>query len=401
MSEKKYVIIGGGIAGQTAADYLRKKDTNAEITIIAKEPYPYYSRIWLPSYITGEKSLEKLILRKEKWYQDHNIKLMLNTNVTKIDQEAHEIILENNPNRISYDKCIITTGSNPRKLPFGNVNAKGMFTLRNIEDADNIKEYIKSNNVKNSLVIGGGLLGIELGYHLLDLGLKVTICEIADYLLPRQLDEETSKRLTEYLVSKGLNIICGKSIEIIKGKEKVKGVKLKSGEEMPFEIIFQQMGIIPDIALAKASGLETDRGILINEYLQTSNPDIYAAGDCIQLNKLIWGIIPASMEQSKLAAKHILGEEIDPYRGTFWSTRLKIAGIKLTCIGKHPNDIQGTDVTIIDHIGVENHVCGKVVIENGKLKGAILLGPIDDRYFAKNIGLDVNQQDIKDNLKKN
>ena len=191
----KIVIIGNGIAGQTIAEEIRKHNSDFEITIISKEPHHYYSRIFLPSYLIGEKSLEKLILHSDEWYKNRNIAVKLGKKIDQIDKINKKVHIFEDDTWLNYDKLVIATGSNARKLPFGNPDVNGVFTLRNVTDADKIKKYINDNNIKNVLIMGGGLLGIELGFHLRDLQLKVIICDIAPYLLHRQLDRETSQIL--------------------------------------------------------------------------------------------------------------------------------------------------------------------------------------------------------------
>jgi nitrite reductase (NADH) large subunit len=244
--------------------------------------------------------------------------------------------------------------------------------------------------------MGGGLLGIELGFHLLELQLNITICEIAPYLLHRQLDRGTSKLLQQYLESKNLEILCDIAVDKILGSEngKVSGVKLKNGMVRKFDMILQQMGIIPEISLAQKNDIKTEKGIIVNEYLQTNDPNIYAVGDCVQFNGSIWGIIPASREQSKLAAQHILGLNPAPYKGTFWNTRLKIAGIKLTCLGT-PEEDEKKETTLIESVNEEKYLCRKVRIEDNEIKSAILLGPGKDNFFVKNLGKKVDLDEVK------
>ena len=398
----KIIIIGGGIAGQTAADTIRKQDPEASITIITKEVYGYYSRIFLPAYLVGEKPLDKLILRKPDWYNERDIGLLLGTKVEHIDPKAHTITIKGESSPLSYDKLILATGANPRRLPFGNPEVEGMFTLRNVADADSIRKFIEVEQVKKALIIGGGLLGIELASYLSKMDVDITVCEIAPYLLPRQLDKASSEILTKYLADQGLMVVCGVAVEKVLGDSKVTGVRLKNGKEMPFQLILQQMGVIPEITLAKESGLETGRGIIVNEFMQTNDPDIYAAGDCVQFNDRVWGIIPASMEQSKLAANHILGLQPEPYRGTFWYTRLKVAGIKLCCLGQPPNapENEGSGAEILVESDAAIFQSRRIILENNKLKGAVLMGEGSDRYFMKNLDQEVNRDEIKKELKK-
>jgi nitrite reductase (NADH) large subunit len=406
---KNIVIIGNGVAGYTIANSIRKKNKDHDITIITQEGFPFYTRIYLPQYIVDQRPLEKIILKDSKWYFDNNIQLYFNTTVEKIDRESQTIHIQLNEksplenglqrekleeNHIPYDKLVLATGSSPRFLPFGNPNVEGMFALRTIKDADNIKQYIQKNAVQDAFILGGGLLGIELGYHLKEVISNVTICEISTYLLPRQLDKGTSKILRTYLEKKGLSILLGKKAEKILGKTKVEGIKFEDGKIKKTQMIMQQMGIIPNTNLAKNAGLNVEKGIIVNEFLQTSDPNIYAAGDCVQFDGVIWGIIPACMEQAKIVANNILENNSMSYSGTFWSTRLKIAGINLSCYGISPKEM-GADDTELTNVNPDDFLCRKVFISRNKLKGAILLGSGDDAYFRKNINQEVDLEEIQ------
>lgn len=411
----KIVIVGDGVAGQTAADNIKKNTPEVDVVVITEENYGYYSRIFLPSYIAGGKPLDKLILRKQEWYSEKGITLHLGYRVVGGNTKEKTLILQKLPSlsdngekgetpsemTVSYDKLLLATGSNPRKIPFGNPDVKGVFTLRNIANADEIKAYIEEKSVKDVLIIGGGLLGIELAAHLREIGLNITVCEIAPYLLPRQLDECSSGLLMKYLDSKQIKTICDISVEKILGDTHVTGVRLPGGKDMPFQMIFQQLGIIPELTLAKSLGVDTERGIIVDEFMRTSIPDVYAAGDCIQFKKQIWGIIPASMEQSKLAAAHLIseinGSIPEPYVPSVWSTRLKVAGINLSSIGAPPSEINDSD-EIVEHLVEDQFLCRKAVLKDGKLKSAILIGPGKDLFFLKNMGKLVDTQEVRENL---
>jgi len=390
----KVVIIGNGVAGQNVAEGLRQKDSTLEIVILTEESHPYYSRIFLPEYITMEKKLDQLYTRKLDWYPTKNITLKIGTKVTKINPDTKQIFIETQNEPIKYDKLVLATGSSARKLPYNKPNIGGMFTLRNIADADFISQYIDQHAARNVFIIGGGLLGIELGFHLLQRKLNVTICEIFPYLLPRQLDQDSARILEKYLEFKGIHILTGKEVVGIDGDSNVQGVILKSGEKLPCDVIFQQMGVIPNIGLAKDAGLKTDKGILVNEFMQTSNPDIYAAGDCIQFKTQLWGIIPASLEQAKLVVGHILNQSIKPYEGTFWNTRLKIAGLKLACYGTPPQK-NAPDETVLANTDEDCYLCRKVILKDNIIKGAIVMGSGDDLYFQKNLGKSVKSEELQ------
>ncbi|MHA1619462.1 MAG: NAD(P)/FAD-dependent oxidoreductase [Promethearchaeota archaeon] len=393
------IIIGNGIAGQTAADRIRKNDSTAAITIITKEHYPYYTRIHLPAYIAEEKTRENLIIRKLSWFEQKNIHIRLDTEVTEINPTAHTILvsdLNQNYETLSYDRLIMATGSNARRISLTGETPQmqGIFTLRNFKDADAIKQFITANHVQDVFIMGGGLLGIELGFHLRALQLHVSICEISPYLLPRQLDEGTSRLLQTYLEEKGLSIVCGEMVEKVIGNSHIQTVQFKSGKQVKTQLMLQQLGIIPAITLAKSSGLKVDRGIIVNEYLQTSHSDIYAVGDCVQFQGRIMGIIPACLDQAKIAALHLLEKSPLPYQGTIWNTKLKIAGLSLSCIGDKPEESD----RVLQNVDKDTYMCRKVLIEDNVLKGAILMGEGSDRYYRKNLNSEIDLDELKEHL---
>lgn len=394
----KIAIIGNGIAGQIVAQNIIKKGQDYEIVMISRENHPYYSKIFLPHYIAGDRTKKQLYQRDLDWYDKNKIQLLLNTEVAKINPQKKSIELKNSEIVINYDKLVLAVGSEPRRMSFGNPDVQGVYTLRTISDADEIVSYIKDNKVKKAFIIGGGLLGIELGFHIKELNIEVTICEIFPYLLPRQLDQKTSGLLKKYLEKIGLKFVLGETVEKIVGSQTVEGIKMKSGQIIESQVIMEQLGIIPNTELAKISGLETDKGIIVNEFMQTNDPEIYAVGDCIQFDQQIWGIIPASMEQAKLAAAHILNEDPKPYTPSVWHTKLKVAGIDLTCVGS-PSPKDEKDAQILTNIHPEFYMCRKVIIEKNKLTGAILMGSGgDSRYFINNVGKDVDIEQVKEKI---
>lgn len=393
----KVIIIGTGIAGQTVAESLRRKDKNIDITIFTDEPHPYYSRIFLPHFIAEERTLDQLYVRKEKWYSDNKINFHEGMEILRIDLNEKLVYpIKNKP--YSYDKLIFAVGSSARMLPFGNPDIEGNFALRTITDAQKIQQYIKDNQVKRAFIVGGGLLGIELGFHLRKSVPNVNICEVASHLLPRQLDNETSQILQTYLENQGLGFILGQSIGKILGDTKVEGIESQNGMKIETDMVLQQLGIIPNTELAKKSGLETQKGIVVNDFMQTSDPNVYAVGDCIQFEEKIWGIIPASMEQAKQAAAHILNENPEPYKPSVWNTRLKIAGIDLTCIGLSSPEAED-GATLYEYRRQDTYTCRKVLIRNNVLTNAILLGPgADSTYFMKKAGKEVDPKEVDEKV---
>ena len=285
----------------------------------------------------------------------------------------------------------------PRKLPYENPNVKGMFCLRTYEDVLEIREYIKSNNCKHASVIGGGLLGLELANSLKKLNISVTVIEIFKYLLPRQLDPEGGSILQNYLEKKGLEFVLGATVKKVLGEQKVEGILLDNDRIIHSDLVFQQVGIIPEIELAKKSGLKTNNGIIVDDHLQTSDSNILAIGDCVEHNGKIYGIIPACLDQAKCAAKIVLGKA-ETYKGTVPKNMLKVAGIAMMSIG----NINAADIPNLAEYYHENRdefLYRKGLVSGNTLVGAILLGKFDIGYFNKKINKEVDVEELQKYVK--
>lgn len=396
----KIVIIGNNVAGTFSAQNLRIIDKKVEIEIFSKESYPYYSRIKLPELISGKVSIDDLIVFKDDWYKKNNIKYNLNKKVIRINPKNKHFFIENQPESFSYDKLILATGSMPNIPAIRNAKEmlkKGVFTIRNIDDVLEIREYIKKHDVKKSVIIGGGLLGLELAKQIKDYDLDTTVVEFFPRLLPRQLDNDCSNMLKSEIEKMGINVVLNANIEEILGNDNVKGIKLKDGREFDAEIILIQAGITPTIGLAKEANLKTNRGIIVNEFLETSESDIFAVGDCIEYKNQTWGIIPACMEQSKIVAASVLGEKKTEYKGTTPKNTLKIIGLDLTSIGVFdPSEEEGGGWEILRKADKEKCCYQKIVLKDNKLKGAILFG--DNKalsFIYNNMEENVNKTELR------
>ncbi|MFX1590073.1 MAG: NAD(P)/FAD-dependent oxidoreductase, partial [Promethearchaeota archaeon] len=325
----KVLIIGNNISGTFTAQNIRALNDEVEIQIYTQESYPYYTRVKLPELISEKVTIDDLIVFNEDWYKNKQISLHLNKVINKIDPVSKKVQIEGESSLVSYDKLILALGSMPNIPPIKNANEfkqekKGVFTLRSIDDALEIKDFIKKEDVKRAIVIGGGLLGLELANQINDSNLETTVVEFFPRLLPRQLDEECGVMLKDEIESRGIKVVLDAATEEILGNGSVTGIKLKGGEQIESEIVLIQAGIRPTIDLAKEAGIQTNRGIVVNEFLETGEQDIYAVGDCIEYKEQIWGIIPACMEQSKIVSASALGLKKVDYKGTTPKNTLKI-----------------------------------------------------------------------------
>jgi nitrite reductase (NADH) large subunit len=376
----RVVIIGNNVSGTFTAQNLRSLNDDVEIDIFTQEKYPYYTRINLPELISEKKTIDNLIVFKDDWYQSKDINLFLNKKINKINPNDKKIQIEGENDPIDYDKLILALGSTPNIPPIKNAVemkelSKGLFTLRSIDDAIAIKDFIKIQKAKRAIIIGGGLLGLELANQINESNLNTTVVEFFPRLLPRQLDEECAGMLKEEIESRGINVVLNAITEEIQGNGIVTGIKLKDGRIFDTDIVLIQAGIRPTIDLAKEADIQTNKGIIVNEFLETSEKDIYAVGDCIEYKNQIWGIIPACMEQSKIVAASVLGLKKVDYKGTTPKNTLKIVGLELTSIGTiDPTKEEGGAWEILKKADKKDCCYQKLVLKGNKLKGAILFG---------------------------
>jgi len=395
----KIMIIGNGISSIFSAQNIRNRDKNVDINVYTEENYNYYTRIKLPEIISEKLTIEDLIVFKEEWYNNKEINVHLNSRVKKINPEKKVILLESN-DEISYDKLILATGAKPNIPPISRARdmlGKGVFTLRNIEDAYKIRKFIKERNCQKAVIIGGGLLGLELSRQIKNCDLDTRVIEFFPRLLPKQLDPDCGNMLKEEIENMGIKVDLDAKTQEIVGDDSVKAVKLKNGKKFEADIILIQAGVRPEITLAKEAGLETNRGIIVNEHLKTSTEDIYAVGDCIEYNGETWGIIPACVEQSKIVAASVLGKKDEEYEGTTPQTTLKIVGIDLTSVGVYdPSEELGGGWQILKKADRKNKCYKKIVLKDNKLKGAILFGEKDAaRFIQRKIDSDVDPMEIR------
>ncbi|MEJ2249546.1 MAG: FAD-dependent oxidoreductase [Candidatus Lokiarchaeota archaeon] len=396
----KIIIIGNGVAGTFSAQNIRNRDDDVEIHIYSEEKYNYYTRIKLPEIISERLTIEDLIVFKDTWYKNKKIKVHLKSKIREIDPENKTITLENNNEKVSYDKLILATGSLPNVPPIKNAKemiGKGEFTLRSIEDAYEIRNYIKEKNCKKAIIIGGGLLGLELSRQIKNCGLDTRVIEYFPRLLPRQLDPDCGDMLKDEIEDMGIKVDLDAKTDKIIGKNSVKGVALKNNTTFDADIILIQAGVTPKIDLAKEANLETNKGIIVNNHLETNANDIYAVGDCIEYDSQTWGIIPACVEQSKIIAASVLGNKEEEYEGTTPQTTLKIVGIDLTSVGVYdPSEELGGGWQILKKSDRKNKCYKKIVLKDNKLKGAILFGEKSGtKYIQQNINAEVNPKEVR------
>jgi len=386
--EKNYIIIGNGIAGMTAAEEIRKSDKNSKIKIFSEESYLTYYRIKLSHSISQDVKPQDLLIHNEDWYKERNIEVFLNKKVKAIDPDNLRIFLENGEG-VSYDKLLLANGSQPSIPPIEGINQEGVYALRTVQDLQNLQGYLK--DCKEVAVIGGGLLGLEAAWSLKERGLKVHVLEFFPYLLPRQLDEELAIYVKERLETQGLNIHVSAATKEILGSDKVVGVQLGDGRKIPADMVLLSTGVKANIDILKDSGIDTNRGVIVDANMKTTVDNIYAAGDIVEYNGVLLALWSDAVQQGKIAAKNMLGIRED-YGLPEPATLLSIGGFSAFSVG----EIKDTEENISYK---EGDIFHKLFIENGKLIGGVLTGNVKKMAVLKKA---VNENlDISSLLNKN
>ncbi|MGC9358580.1 MAG: NAD(P)/FAD-dependent oxidoreductase [Anaerolineae bacterium] len=277
MRSTKYLIIGGGLAGGRAIDGIRELDKEGSIILVGKEPRPPYNRPPLSkSFLRGEKPREEIFLESESYYREEGVDLLLGITVESLDPEKKQVTLSNGE-IISFQKALLATGGHPIEPPIPGMALEGVHTLRTVENSAAIREEAQQG--RRAVIIGAGFIGIEMAASLTQRGVHVTVIEMRSHLWPEFVDETLAGFFQDYFEEQGIHFILNETAEEFLGEEHVTSVLTKSGDEIPCDFVCVAVGIKPNVALAQEAGLEVDGGVVVNEYLQSSHPDIYAAGD--------------------------------------------------------------------------------------------------------------------------
>ena len=362
------VIIGNGLSGTILAKTLRELDPEARIVLLGDESHLYYPRPNLIEYLAGNLPHERLFAFKEEWYREQRLELHRGCSVTSIRRDARSVETEGGE-AFPYDRLVLANGAYASIPPFRGTDKNGIFTLRTLDDAQAILGHMAQHPLV--AVIGGGLLGLEIARAVKSRGGDVDVYEFFPRLLPRQLDDPGAAVLKRQIESLGIRVHLDVATEEILGESEARGLRFKDGSESPADMVIVAAGVRPRIELAREAGLETDKGIVVDDSLQTSDPLIFAAGDSVQHRGRIYGIIPAAFQQARTAAHSVLGHP-QAYEGTVPSNTLKVMGVDVTSIGLVTPE-PGTAQEFRQE-SPEQGIYKKIVIQDGRLVGAVWLG---------------------------
>jgi len=390
--KEKIVVIGAGAGACRFVSYYRELNTSDEIHVFSKEVFPFYNRVMLPDYINNEMPWHKLIKLTEEDNEELRITLHQGNGIAHIDRKD-KIVTDDKGNEHSYDLLILAMGSRPTLPNDVNTTMKGVFTIRTRHDADNLKAYTQKGD--HVVIIGAGLLGLELAASLKDIDLEVTILQRSSKLMDRQLDLTSSALLHEELIERDIEILYNDQVKYFTGKEELTGIKLVSGRSLECKAIVYAIGTTPNIELVKQAGIETRRGVIVNEYMQTSDPSIYAIGELAEFNSSLYGITAAAEQQAEVICKYLNGDMLSFYKGTLSMNILKIKKLDLCSLGiaEVPAD-QKEDYEEIVFIDKAQRYYKKCIVHEDKLVGAILFG--DKSEFLEFKELIQNQTELSD-----
>ena len=374
MAKERLIVVGNGMAGCRAVQEVLKRDPERyEITIFGAEPRVNYDRIMLSPVLAGEKTFADIVINDEAWYRDNAITLHAGRAVQAIDREARVVRAEGGL-EVAYDRLILATGSDPIRLPLPGGDLKGVVTFRDLDDVEAMVAASAQMGAR-AVVIGGGLLGIEAAYGLVRRGMAATVVHLVDVLMERQLDASAGFLLADALATKGVATELGAvSEEIVGVNGQVTGLKLKDGRTLPCDLLVMAVGIRPNTNLAKAAGLEIGRGLIVDDQMRTSDPRISAVGECVEHRGQCYGLVAPIWEMCKALAAGLTDTAGD-YAGSVLSTRLKVSGVDVFSAGKFAGGDGCEDIVFRD---AGRGVYKRVVIEDGKVAGAVLFGDAAD-----------------------
>lgn len=373
----RVLIIGNGIAAQSAAEAYRKVNTTDEILIVSDEGHLTYQRIKLSHYL-GKPDFEadELLVKPQSWYEEKGIEVKLNTKVTHLEFDER-VAKTLNGEVIPYDKLLLATGAHAFYPPIKGVDKEGVFALRTIEDLKAILNYVSDK--EHVLIIGGGLLGLEAAQGLVELGKKVTVLEFFPYLLPRQMDQEMSQLVQKQLEAEGINFLLGKNCKELLGQNQFTGIELSDGEVLEGDAILISAGVRPNIALYSDTLLRVNKGVIVNDKMETNLPNVYAAGDVAEYEGVIYGLWTAANEHGRIAGSNMAGKEM-VYAAPQMVTSLNIGEVKMFSAG----DVCEPESVITYR---KNDSFHRLYVKQGHVVGAVLTGDLSLMLKAKNMAV--------------
>jgi len=369
MRRRRLVVVGNGMAGmRTVEELLALAPEAYDISVFGAEPHGNYNRILLSPVLSGEKRAEDIMLHAPPWYAEHGVALHAGDPIVVIDRR-NRVVKSQRGIELSYDRLLLATGSQPILLPIPGAGLPGVITFRDLADVEAM--LAAARRVRKAVVIGGGLLGLEAANGLRSRGMAVTVVHLCETLMERQLDAAAAALLRASLTSRGIAFRMPAQTAAILGEDTVTAVKLADGSELEADLVVMAVGVRPNVSLARAAGLRCERGILVNDTLQTFDPSVYAVGECVQHRNVTFGLVAPLWEQARVCATHLAELGMARYRGTLPATQLKVTGIELYSAGEFQDAEHAEDIVLRDP---GRQIYKRLIIRDNKLRGAVLYG---------------------------
>ena len=392
--KERLVLVGNGMAGmRTIEELLKLEPEMYEITVFGAEPHPNYNRILLSPVLSGEKTVDDIVLNSREWYAENGITLRTGDPVVEIDRVSRRVKTASGL-VTEYDRLVLATGSNPFIIPVPGSDLPGVMGYRDIADVDAMLEATRHH--KKAVVIGGGLLGLEAAYGLQRQGMEVTVVHLLDCLMERQLDKPAAALLKASLEERGLTFLMEAQTAAILGDQRVERARFADGSELPADLVVMAVGIRPSIALAQQAGLYCERGIVVDDTMLTYDPRIYAVGECVQHRGVCYGLVAPLFEQAKVCANHLARLGYGRYQGSVTSTKLKVTGIDLFSAGNFQGGEGCEEILLQDPAA---GIYKKLVIRHGRVEGAVLYGDtVDGAWYFQLMREGTDISDIREDL---
>lgn len=382
VARKRLVVVGNGMAGiRTVEEILARRPAEFAITVFGAEPHPNYDRIMLSPLLAGDKTFEEIVLNPLAWYEAHGIELVAGDPVVAIDRDARRVRSAAGVER-EYDILLLATGSNPVVLPLPGRELEGVMAFRSVADVDAMLARAAAGRGGRAVVIGGGLLGLEAAHGLNLRGMEVAVVHLMPTLMERQLDAAAAHLLERKLAERGMRIFTGANTEAFLGDGRVRAARLKDGTEIEADLVVMAVGIRPNTALATASGLETGRGIVVDDTMATSDPAIFAIGECIEHRGQVYGLVAPIWDMAKVAADRICGSGDRVFMPTATGTRLKVSGIEMFSAGEFLGDKTTEDVVLRD---AARGIYRRLVLRDDRVVGIVCFGDTRDAGWYYNM----------------
>jgi nitrite reductase (NADH) large subunit len=369
------VIVGNGMAAARLVDELAKAALGRyAIAVIGAEPRLAYNRVLLSSVLAGETASHEIELKPADWWRDRGVTVKYNCLATEIDVGRRELKIANDES-IEFSKLILATGSTPLRLNVPGADLLGVHTFRDTRDVDLLLTLAAQK--KRVVVVGGGLLGLEAAYGLAKAGAPVTLIHLMDRLMERQLDAPAAALLKSLVERKDIEILLNANTARIHGETRVEGVELVDGRRIEAEAVIFAAGIRPNVALAHEAGISVNRGVVVDDHLETSAPGVFALGECAEHRGICYGLVEPAYEQARVLARHLAGRDA-AYQGSVVATNLKVSGVAVFSAGDFMGE-GGSEAIVLSDL--KRGTYKKLVISDGRLTGAVLIGDVGDALW--------------------